>query len=212
MSGIARITGRSPEAKRYEVCILACLLEWPLTIFQGIARDYISKWEVFGISRDGTHAKLAYDWFGSWTTLYNLYVDSLLCFHIENSVTTSPSASIANPERGDQRPLVGRETASKNSTGFVPNRIYKMQSDWYHYVMQTYGLPLDNRHLYTKSDWQFFAAAVTSSSTRGEILESVAKWVNETGTGTSKYLGASLENHATNFKRSRSALCGPLQN
>ena len=66
--------------------------------------------------------------------------------------------------------------------GFVPQHIYKMESDWYHFVLQRYGLPLDSRHLYTKSDWEFFAAAVASKSTRAEILESVAKWVNETST------------------------------
>ena len=58
-----------------------------------------------------------------------------------------------------------------------------MQSDWYHNVRQKYGLPLDSRHLYTKTDWEFFAAAITSKKARGEILESVALWINETSTG-----------------------------
>lgn len=57
-----------------------------------------------------------------------------------------------------------------------------MQSTWYQAVLQRYGLPLDSRHLYTKSDWEFFAAAVTSKSVREEILESVALWVDETST------------------------------
>jgi tetrahydromethanopterin S-methyltransferase subunit H len=58
-----------------------------------------------------------------------------------------------------------------------------MQSDWYHNVKQKYGLPLDSRHLYTKSDWQFFAAAVASKAVREEIVQSIALWVNETVTG-----------------------------
>lgn len=65
-----------------------------------------------------------------------------------------------------------------------------MQSDWYHVVRQKYGLPLDSRHLYTKTDWEFFAAAVMEENVRSEILESVAKWVNETNTG--KQLGLNL--------------------
>lgn len=55
-----------------------------------------------------------------------------------------------------------------------------MQSDWYHFVIQRYGLPLDSRHFYTKSDWEFFAAAVTGKDTREEILNHVAVWLNET--------------------------------
>lgn len=138
-------------------------------------------WEELGISRDGSHAKLAYDWYGSWTTLYNLYADALLCFHLEGS---SLSSSASTAEHNDhQTPLEpGRNTHSSNSTGFVPHHVYKLQSDWYHAVRQRYGLPLDSRHLYTKTDWEFFAAAVTSKSVRSEILESVAKWLNETST------------------------------
>lgn len=33
-----------------------------------------------------------------------------------------------------------------------------------------------------QSDWEFFAAAVTSKQVREEIVESVALWLNETRT------------------------------
>jgi hypothetical protein len=48
--------------------------------------------------------------------------------------------------------------------------------------MQRYGLPLDSRHLYAKSDWEFEAAAVSEPGTRKMILDHVARWVNETST------------------------------
>jgi hypothetical protein len=129
------------------------------------------------MSRDGTHAKLAYDWYGSWTTIYNLYADAQLCFHLEG---TDSDASLApSPNPNPQTPLAGKKPSK---TGFVPRHIYQKQSIWYHYVRQKYGLPLDSRHLYTKTDWEFFAMAVASERTRSEILESVAKWVNETVT------------------------------
>ena len=80
---------------------------------------------------------------------------------------------------GGQKPII----PPPDTSGFVPKRIYKMQNDWYHAVRQRYGVPLDSRHLYTKTDWEFFAAAVTSKQVREEILESVALWVNETSTG-----------------------------
>ena len=140
------------------------------------------------MSRDGTHAKLAYDWYGSWTTLYNLYADSLLCFHLSPS-SPSPSPSPQLP-RGQTPLSPSTSIASKN--GFVPQHIYKLQSDWYHNVRQRYGLPLDSRHLLAKTDWEFFAAAVTTKSVREEILESVARWVNITTTGSLLFLFSSL--------------------
>lgn len=120
------------------------------------------------MSRDGTHAKLAYDWYGSWTTLYNIYADAQLCFHMDGSKNAKEVAS--------------QTSLSTAKHGFVPRHIYQKQSNWYHYVRQKYGLPLDSRHLYTKTDWEFFSMAVASEKVRSEILESVATWVNETET------------------------------
>lgn len=162
MSEIAELVGETKDAKYY----------------RNISETYIKKWEEdYAISRDGTHAKLAYTWFGSWTTLYNLFADSLLCFHLPSS-----SSSSSNLESGSTQKPLGEVEMSK--TGFVSNKIYKLQSDWYHNVRQRYGLPLDSRHLYAKSDWEFFAVAVASKQVREEVVESIALWVNETSTGT----------------------------
>ena len=162
MSEIAEIVGEVEDAQYY----------------RNISETYIRLWEEeYAISRDGTHAKLAYTWHGSWTTLYNLFADSLLCFHVpgkENSVMPTGVGK-------GQRPLV--PSADVKRHGFVSDKIYKIQSDWYHNVRQRYGLPLDSRHLYTKSDWQFFAVAVASKQVREEIVDSIALWVNETSTG-----------------------------
>lgn len=154
--------------------------------YRNISDVYIKKWEEYGISRDGTHAKVAYTWYGSWTTIYNLFADSLLCFHLQD-----PSDSGRHLRETKQQKPIGDGTNKKRSrTAFVDERIYKMQSDWYHNVRQKYGLPLDSRHLYTKSDWQFFAAAVTSKKVREEIVQSIALWVNETVTGMARYLSS----------------------
>jgi len=171
MAGLAEIAGEDEDAKH----------------FDKVAREYVGKWEEYGISRDKTHAKLAYDWYGSWTTLYNLYGDALLCFHLEGTDTSTSETSIQGG--GDQKPIKDskggkgdKDKNGKSSKGFVPRHIYQMHSDWYHFVRQKFGLPLDNRHLYTKTDWEFFAMAVAGEDTRTEILESVAYWLNETVT------------------------------
>lgn len=152
--------------------------------FRNISDTYISKWMDFGISRDGSHAKLAYDWYGSWTTLYSLYADAVLCFHPSISEPT-PATNYRSPNdvqlpiNPGPKPTTGRTPITKN---FIPSHVYDIQSKWYAAVMQKYGLPLDSRHLYTKSDWEFEAAAVASRSVRSDILDRVAKWLNETNT------------------------------
>ncbi|KAK3723483.1 hypothetical protein LTR37_001735 [Vermiconidia calcicola] len=145
--------------------------------YRNISDVYIKKWEEYGMSRDGGRAKLAYHWFGSWTTLYSLYADAILCFH----PNTKSNDTVAPPLSGDQSPLIPASSSS-SSKNFIPDHIYTTQSNWYSTVMQKYGLPLDSRHLYAKSDWEFQAAAVASRSTRTQILERVAKWLNETVT------------------------------
>ncbi|KAK3944176.1 hypothetical protein QBC46DRAFT_305961 [Diplogelasinospora grovesii] len=165
MSEIADIIGETEDAKYY----------------RNISETYIEKWEEYGISRDKTHAKLAYTWYGSWTTIYNLYADSLLCFHVPEEQGAVGGGLVSEGE-GGQKPIGDTPDTEKGKGVFIPDRIYQMQSDWYHAVLQRYGLPLDSRHLYTKSDWEFFAAAVTSTKTRTEILNVIASWVNETST------------------------------
>ncbi|EOD52717.1 putative glutaminase a protein [Neofusicoccum parvum UCRNP2] len=162
-----------------------------------ISEVYVEKWQGYAISRDGSHVKLAYDWYGSWTTIYSLYADALLCFH--PTITNTSAASAHHNEEpyvpdqkgsGSQSPLKHHHDPSSQLPGsrkaitsdFIPHHVYKIQSDWYAAVMQEYGLPLDSRHLYTKSDWEFEAAAVTSKKVRSDLLNRVATWLNETGT------------------------------
>lgn len=161
MSELADLVGEKDDAKT----------------FRNISEVYVKKWEHYGMSRDGGRAKLAYDWYGSWTTLYSLYADAVLCFHPSGSYTPSPSSSAMS---GGQQPLHADKDQYKPN--FIPDHIYTTQSEWYMTALQKYGLPLDSRHLYTKSDWEFQAAAVASKETRTAILERVARWVNETVT------------------------------
>ena len=132
------------------------------------------------MSRDKTNAKLAYNWYGSWTVLYNLLADALLYFHIDGHPALTSTDSGTSFYDGGQKPLKPSPPSSNSSSVFTPIKIYSLQSKWYSNVIERYGLPLDSRHLYTKSNWQHFTAAVTSASTKKEILDAHSKSVNET--------------------------------
>ncbi|KAL5116438.1 hypothetical protein ACEQ8H_005674 [Pleosporales sp. CAS-2024a] len=162
---------------------LADLLDRPSDAkhYRNISETYVKKWEEYGFSRDGTHVKLAYDWYGSWTTLYSLYADAVLCFHPSLTNSSSSQSSFAASANTAQK-LLSSGGRSPITSNFIGSHVYKKQSDWYGNVMQKYGLPLDSRHLYTKSDWEFEAAAVASKKVRSEILDRVALWLNETVT------------------------------
>ncbi|KAH8426489.1 glutaminase GtaA [Aspergillus melleus] len=64
----------------------------------------------------------------------------------------------------------------------VPQSVYDMQSTFYATVQNTYGVPLDTRHEYTKGDWELFTAAIASTDTRDMFIRRLAKWINETPT------------------------------
>lgn len=66
--------------------------------------------------------------------------------------------------------------------GVVSDEVYAMQSDWYASQSQVYGVPLDSRHTYTKSDWELWAAATCTPETRRLIVNAVAFWINQTST------------------------------
>jgi len=64
----------------------------------------------------------------------------------------------------------------------IPKSLFTMQSEFYPTVAQKYGVPLDNRRLWTKSDWEMWAAATSRPETRALFVNSLAKWINETST------------------------------
>ncbi len=66
--------------------------------------------------------------------------------------------------------------------GIVNSSIYDMQSQFYPTVSQAFGVPLDNRHHYTKSDWMIWTAATCSASTRRLFVNTLAFWLNSTST------------------------------
>jgi hypothetical protein len=64
--------------------------------------------------------------------------------------------------------------------GLVPQSVYDMQSAFYPTVKGNYGVLLDTRNRFTKSDWEIFCAAIAGASTKKMFIDDVAKWVKET--------------------------------
>ncbi|KAF8205102.1 DUF1793-domain-containing protein [Pholiota molesta] len=61
-----------------------------------------------------------------------------------------------------------------------PSSIYTMQTAWYKTVAQPFGVPLDTRHTYTKSDWEIWTAAImTDTTARDLFIASVQKWASD---------------------------------
>lgn len=63
---------------------------------------------------------------------------------------------------------------------FVPDQIYNIQSDFYPTIATDFGVPLDTRHNWIKSDWEMWAAAAASESTRKMFIDKQVYWINNT--------------------------------
>ncbi|KAK7739143.1 hypothetical protein SLS53_005779 [Cytospora paraplurivora] len=63
---------------------------------------------------------------------------------------------------------------------FVPEEVYTIQSNFYPTVALEYGVPLDTRHNWVKSDWELWAAAIANETTRDLFINLEANWVNTT--------------------------------
>ncbi|KAL6244980.1 hypothetical protein RBB50_007755 [Rhinocladiella similis] len=68
------------------------------------------------------------------------------------------------------------------SLSIIPDSIFDMQCAWYPGVSQAFGVPLDNRHALTKSDWELWTAATCGTKTRRLFVNALAYWLNETST------------------------------
>lgn len=64
----------------------------------------------------------------------------------------------------------------------IPKEIYLKQSDFYPLLATPYGVPLDDRYAWTKSDWEMWSAASAEPETRAMFVCALAKWINETST------------------------------
>ncbi|KAJ7761626.1 hypothetical protein DFH07DRAFT_815613 [Mycena maculata] len=60
-----------------------------------------------------------------------------------------------------------------------PASVYEEQTAWYKTVFNQYGVPLDTRHTYTKSDWSIWTSAiVTDTTVRDQFITSLKGYIS----------------------------------
>ena len=129
--------------------------------YSATASTFYQQWEQLAIDPSGRHTLLSYNWRSSYSLLYNIYPAYLLALPI------------------------------------IPSRLYEMQCRFYPSVSLVFGVPLDSRLVYTKSFVCFCTGATCGgggggggagagaegAGTRRLMVNGVARWINETGTG-----------------------------
>ncbi|KAB2572356.1 Six-hairpin glycosidase-like protein [Lasiodiplodia theobromae] len=95
---------------------------------------------------------------------------------------TPAHTNLAYNDAGSHGLLYNLYADSELSLNLVPQEIYDQQSAFYPTVERTYGVPLDTRNSYTKTDWEMFVAAIASQETRDMFHSDIAKWINESPT------------------------------
>lgn len=65
----------------------------------------------------------------------------------------------------------------------VPKSVYDLQDKYYPTVAQKYGVPLDSRHNWTKSDWEMWASSIaTSDKTRNLFIDRLFNFYSDAQT------------------------------
>ncbi|KLO07574.1 DUF1793-domain-containing protein [Schizopora paradoxa] len=60
-------------------------------------------------------------------------------------------------------------------TNVFPQSLFDLQTSWYKTVFNAFGVPLDTRHTYTKSDWENWTAALVTDATVRDMLVSAVR-------------------------------------
>uniref|UniRef100_A0A093V053 Glutaminase A n=1 Tax=Talaromyces marneffei PM1 TaxID=1077442 RepID=A0A093V053_TALMA len=98
-----------------------------------------------------------------------------------NTVDATNYSSIASNYVTDTWSLLYNAYADKAlNPGIIPQSIYNQQSKFYPSVLETFSIPVDTRHQWSKSDWQVWTAATASDSTRQDMIDAVATWAAAT--------------------------------
>ncbi|KAJ7276535.1 DUF1793-domain-containing protein [Mycena haematopus] len=119
--------------------------------YSSIAASYVTQWRKFSASTTGAHLTLSWD---------------NECSQYGNSSSWGLSYNLF----GDK--LLG--------LNLFPESVYAEQTAWYQTHANAFGVPLDTRHTYTKTDWQLLTASwATTTSVRNLLISAVKDWVSD---------------------------------
>ncbi|KID76102.1 Glutaminase A [Metarhizium brunneum] len=114
---------------------------------------------------------------------YSTLAKEYLEFWTEHGVNAEAGHSMLQYDNKDSYGLLYNIYPDKLlGLDFIPQEIYDMQSDFYLKTQKEYGVILDTRNVWTKVDWELFAAAVAKPETQNMFISKIARWINETPT------------------------------
>jgi hypothetical protein len=117
----------------------------------------------------------------NYTTIAHKYIKAWAGFGM--NLAANPKHSMLNYNNPNTHGLLYNLYNDRLlNLNLVPQEIYDIQSTFYPTIAEPYGVQLDTRHGYTKSDWQMFCAAIASEDTKRMFIDKLAKMVRETVT------------------------------
>jgi len=111
----------------------------------------------------------------SFRTIAQMYVQKWMKFSLNESGNHTKLAYQLEQSWGTLYNLFGDRLLNLK---LVPDQIYRIQDDYYPHVANKYGVPLDSRHTWAKTDWQMFAAgAAVTIQTRDLFLNKLVQYL-----------------------------------
>jgi len=117
----------------------------------------------------------------NWTNIAHSYITQWQTLGIAHDATP-PHTTLSYGQNETHGLLYNLYNDALLSLNLVPRSVYDMQSEFYSSVATPFGVALDTRHDWTKSDWEMFVAAVASDDTKKLLIGGLAKFVRETTT------------------------------
>ncbi|KNZ51317.1 hypothetical protein VP01_3g8 [Puccinia sorghi] len=111
----------------------------------------------------------------SFHTIAQMYIQKWMKFSLNKSGNHTKLAYQLEHSWGTLYNLFGDRLLNLK---LVPDQIYRVQDDYYPHVANQFGVPLDSRHTWAKTDWQMFAAgAAVTFQTRDLFLNKLVQYL-----------------------------------